>query len=49
MRRYVAYGCRGDWPEVKPHEEAPALLGFERDTAPKAVQAETGPAAVAAK
>ncbi|WIA29660.1 hypothetical protein OEZ86_012144 [Tetradesmus obliquus] len=35
-RLYVEYGCRGDWPELKPKEWNPVLESLERKPVPEA-------------
>jgi hypothetical protein len=35
-RLYVEYGCRGDWPELKPKEWNPVLENLQRKPVPEA-------------
>eukprot|EP00882_Tetradesmus_deserticola_P025818 GHRQ01028389.1.p3 GENE.GHRQ01028389.1~~GHRQ01028389.1.p3 ORF type:complete len:108 (+),score=27.21 GHRQ01028389.1:39-362(+) len=35
-RLYVEYGCRGDWPELKPKEWNPVLDSLQRKPVPEA-------------
>jgi hypothetical protein len=35
-RLYVEYGCRGDWPELKPKEWNPVTEALQRKPVPEA-------------